>query len=74
MMTGIWIEFSRQKLAYVEKVCRRKGITLKDYILDNFEWDDMPECIRGGNRPGKICEDCDFNDRCADSKYGGIPK
>lgn len=67
-MNGIWVEFSARDLAYVKKVCRRKGMSLHDYIIDNFEWDDMPECITESKRPGRICHTCDYNSVCPDSK------
>ncbi len=69
-MNGIFVEFhSRKELNYVQKVLRRKGIDLADYILGNFEWDDMPECIRYSKMPGKICVNCEWNDRCEDSRF-----
>lgn len=53
---------------YVRLVCRRKNTTLEDYIIDNFEWDDQPECIRNtvGAITSKVCEGCDFSENCPD--------
>lgn len=74
-MNGIFVEFrSRKELEYVQKVMRRKGIALASYIVDNFEWDDMPECINASARPSKkICSDCEWNDRREESKAGDHP-
>jgi hypothetical protein len=67
-MNGIFVEFSNKKeLEYVQKVVRRKGVPLARYIVENFEWDDMPECINESRRPSKlICSDCEWNDVCED--------
>ena len=67
-MTGVFVEFSnKKKLEYVKKVMRRKGITLANYIVGNFEWDDMPECINESKRPSKlICSDCEWYEVCED--------
>lgn len=69
-MNGMFVEFgSRKELNYVQKVLRRKGINLADYIIGNFEWDDMPDCIRCSERPSKkLCAVCEWNDRCEDTK------
>jgi hypothetical protein len=71
-MNGIFVEFkSKKSLDYVQKVCRRKGIDLADYILGNFEWDDMPDCIHDSVRPSrKICYPCEFKEVCEDEKVG----
>jgi hypothetical protein len=50
---------------YVRNICRRKGITLEDYILDNFEWDDQPECIFE-KISADCCDGCQYNDSCPD--------
>jgi len=58
----------KETVDYIKSVCRRKGIGLEDYILDNFEWDDQPECLQ--SEISKIiietCKYCDFSDRCPD--------
>lgn len=52
---------------YVRLVCRRKGISLDEYILGNFEWDDTLYClIEGGNITADTCDGCDYADRCPD--------
>jgi hypothetical protein len=68
----ISIEVTGQQYQYIEKVCRRKDIDLKGYILDNFEWDEMPECIAvSRTRPSKrVCTGCDWEDRCPDYRGG----
>jgi hypothetical protein len=55
---------------YVKLVCRRKGTGLESYIVDNFEWDDMPACLDGVTEVynWKDCKVCDHSDRCPDVK------
>lgn len=61
--------FDGETESYVQLVCSRKGVTLENYILENFEWDDQLECLEPGASPDhEICESCDFNDRCPDAK------
>ena len=53
---------------YVRLVCSRKSITLEDYIIDNFEWDDKLPC-RTYYVPFptvETCEGCDYSDKCPD--------
>jgi hypothetical protein len=74
-MNGIFVEFhSKKELNYVQKVLRRKGYNLAEYIIGNFEWDDMPECISTSARPGRICTHCDWNDRCEDTRFKQEPE
>ena len=50
---------------YVKLVCKRKGTTLEDYIIDNFEWDEQLPCLE--EQPIKdMCEECDFSSCCPD--------
>jgi len=53
---------------YVKLVCRRKGTSLESYIVDNFDWDEMPECIENLEYDWEACSDCDYSDRCPDRK------
>ena len=64
----ILLTFANKDIAdYVRLVCRRKGTDLESYIVDNFEWDGMPNCIFDNEKPSKeVCEDCDNADRCPD--------
>ena len=51
---------------YVKKICRRKGIVLEEYILDNFEWDSPLQCMN--DEDVKVdCSGCDYIDRCPDA-------
>lgn len=64
---------NEEDVKYINLVCRRKGIDLLQYILDNFEWDDLPACIRPEVIPRKditcdYCDGCDFRDGCPDVK------
>jgi len=67
---NIFLTFKDAETAdYVKTVCRRKGITLESYILDNFEWDDKPLCFyleKSEKITHLTCEDCDYIDRCPD--------
>ena len=52
---------------YIKTVCRRKGVTLERYILENFEWDTMPECFYV--KPEEVeqaCKECEYNYVCPD--------
>lgn len=63
----------KETAGFVRSVCRRKGIGLEGYILDNFEWDDMPECLHysfTGKITHETCEDCEFNETCPDVVVG----
>jgi hypothetical protein len=58
---------------YVRTICRRKGISLEAYILDNFEWDDPLPCVYPAMLKPKeitadICEGCDqaIGGKCPD--------
>ena len=56
---------------YVRLVCRRKSITLENYIIGNFEWDRDPYCFNYGQGAplkvnSEVCEGCDFMDKCPD--------
>lgn len=56
---------------FIKAVCRRKDIDLESYILDNFEWDEMPECLSSSNDDSDeitkdTCDGCDYADRCPD--------
>jgi len=72
----IVLTFEEKKTVdYIKKVCRRKGITLEDYIIDNFEWDDMPACFWeevkvNGKITKETCEDCEFIENCPDAVKG----
>jgi len=56
---------------YVRIVCKRKGTTLEQYIIGNFEWDDQLFCLSDLNEGQKItveiCEGCDFIEKCPDA-------
>jgi hypothetical protein len=56
---------------YVRLLCRRTGIALETYILDNFEWDDQPECFSdfgdGEAITKEICNGCSYSDICPDA-------
>lgn len=52
---------------YIRLICRRKCMDLESYILDNFEWDDTPYCMRvGGKITADVCDGCDYAERCPD--------
>lgn len=55
---------------YVRLVCRRKGIDLAAYIVDNFEWDDKPDCILNPNEKitSETCLGCEYSESCPDVK------
>jgi len=58
---------------YVKLMCRRKGTSLESYIVDNFEWDYMPDCLHpegSENITSKVCKGCDWIDTCPDAKRG----
>lgn len=58
---------------YIKTVCRRKGVTLERYILENFEWDIMPICFY--IKPEEVeqaCEDCEYNEVCPDRFMGEL--
>jgi len=58
---------SEETTDYIKMVCRRKGVTLDRYILENFEWDDMPECFYV--KPEEVeqaCRECEYNNVCLD--------
>ena len=62
----ILLTFADKETAdYVRLICRRKGIALEAYIVDNFEWDDKPDCISDCNYRCILCE---YNDKCPDSE------
>ena len=68
----IQLLFDKETEQYVRLMCTRKGITLEGYIIDNFEWDDKPECLSDGvllKIPKRMCRDCEYSDRCPDSKH-----
>lgn len=55
---------------YVRLVCTRKCIRLEDYIIDNFEWDDKPECLSLDEKPNEIiCKkrNCEWAQDCPDA-------
>jgi hypothetical protein len=63
----------KETVDYIKTVCERKGISLADYVVDNFEWDEMPPCIRPEVIPKEkitceYCDGCDYRDRCPDMK------
>ena len=67
----IALDFKNRETAdYVRLVCRRKGVDLVQYVLDNFEWDGMPYCLSAFNPGEKItpdtCEGCEFGETCPD--------
>lgn len=65
----ILLSFADKETAdYVRLVCRRKNTNLESYILDNFEWDDQPECIHEGKVTKTFCKDCDERSHCPDRK------
>lgn len=51
---------------YINLVCRRKGTDLESYIINNFEWDDMPACLCDEEPSVETCCGCDWDDRCPD--------
>ena len=71
----IILTFPDKKTAdYVRLVCRRRGMALEAYIIDNFEWDETLPCLVDSDEehePSKeICEGCDqaISGHCPDSK------
>ena len=67
-MAEITITIPDESTDYVNKMVRRKHIDLGQYIVDNFEWDDQPECINVGRIWPAMCGRCEWNDRCPDTK------
>jgi hypothetical protein len=67
----ITLTFADKETAdYVRLVCTRKSISLADYVVDNFEWDDKPECIALDEKPNiYICakRNCQFAEDCPDA-------
>ncbi len=62
---NIILTFADEETAnYINTICKRKGTTLEDYIIDNFEWDDQLECLDGATK--EMCEYCDYADKCPD--------
>lgn len=62
----------KETVEYILLVCRRKGINLPQYIIDNFEWDDKPACFWEEDKVnGKItketCDGCEFIKECPDA-------
>ncbi len=63
----------KETVDYIKTVCRRKGITLEGYILDNFEWDDQLPCLSDLNENEPItnltCAGCDqlISGKCPDA-------
>jgi len=56
---------------YIRLICSRKSTTIEDYIVDNLEWDDKPECLVSGDvlEPAHdMCYECEYSDTCPDSK------
>ena len=67
MCNQITITFESEEQAdEIRLICTRKGITLADYVVENFEWDDQPDCIKGEPISEDICSPCDWNDNCPD--------
>jgi hypothetical protein len=63
----ITLSFDEETEEYVRLMCTRKGYSLENYILDNFEWDDKPECISDNSGPNRaFCVDCEYNEKCLD--------
>lgn len=56
------------RMDYFLKMARRKDIDPGQYLVDNFEWDDQPECINVGRIWPAMCARCEWNDRCPDMK------
>lgn len=54
---------------YVRLVCTRKGITLEDYIIDNFEWDDKLSCLVEDQINEEVCDGCQYSDVCPDVMF-----
>ena len=69
----ILLEFDCKEIVDgIKLTCRRKGIDLEQYIIDNFEWDQslhcMNDCGYSKKITPKICEGCDYIDGCPDKK------
>lgn len=70
--SSITLHFADEATAnYVRLVCTRKSITLEDYVLDNFEWDDQPYCFSDEvtEITSEVCDGCEYLESCPD----GIP-
>jgi len=73
MNKTIILKFKDKETAdYVRLICKRKGITLEDYIIDNFEWDDEPYCFYYGQGAplevnSDVCDGCEYLDTCPDA-------
>jgi hypothetical protein len=67
--TQILLTFADAQTAeYVKLMCRRKGTSLESYIVDNFEWDDEPECFGDEMIDYAMCSHCDYKKKCPDAK------
>jgi hypothetical protein len=51
---------------YVRVVSRRKAVSLEDYIIDNFEWDDTLACMGVKKITNQTCKGCDQSSHCPD--------
>ena len=71
---AIEVDLEEEDYRFIMLVCRRKGMDLGDYILDNFDYDDMPDCIVDSIPPGAVCKTCDYNESCPDSKFKFKPE
>jgi hypothetical protein len=69
--TQLLLTFADEETAdYVKLVCRRKGISLESYIVDNLEWDNKPDCLYPDvltKIPKGVCHECEFNETCPDA-------
>jgi hypothetical protein len=69
-MMVIQLSFDDETEEYVRLMCTRKGFVLEDYILDNFEWDDTPDCLYPDvlmEIPAGMCDGCEFSNKCPDA-------
>ena len=65
---SIEILCSEEDEKYIRLMCTRKGMTLFDYIMDNFEWDDKPVCLLSEDPISKKdCAECEWGDQCPDN-------
>lgn len=77
MKHTIVLEFAdKETVDFINLICKRKGITLEGYIVDNLEWDDKPACFdpEVSRITHKVCEECDYFDRCPDVKKKKIKR
>ena len=72
----IQLSFNKETETYVRLMCTRKGVTLENYIVENMEWDDHPDCMKPEvltKIPKGMCYNCEWGEVCPDMKQEQRP-